>query len=182
MPEWLSVKNYVAPTRFFNGRRHLRRYRRQSDNIKLGRYQTSYSVWTSPTDGRISLYWVHIYMWCITCYASINIRKGILLIITVMLWYSYLPPGSPFLPLSRHNVNRIGGYMCYMYVYMRPLKCRFTLFKYIHAYSKSSLNRPTMRPTTLNWPFMEMVSLESYNIITLVLYGWSFGTQIKWSI
>ena len=48
-------------------------------------------------------------------------------------------------------------------------------------YSKTSLNQPTMRET-LNGPFKEVVGLGSQNIVTLVLYGRSFGTQIKQSI
>ena len=48
-------------------------------------------------------------------------------------------------------------------------------------FSKTSLNRPTMTQT-LNDPFREVVSFWSWNIITMILNGCSFGTQIKRSI
>ena len=48
------------------------------------------------------------------------------------------------------------------------------------GFTVHSLNRPTLE-STLNDPFREMVGLGSKTIITMVLHGRSFGTQIKLS-
>ena len=53
-----------------------------------------------------------------------------------------------------------------------------TVYIYIYTYSKTTLNGPTLEPT-FNGPFREVISFGSYVIVTLVLYGRSFGTQIK---
>ena len=47
------------------------------------------------------------------------------------------------------------------------------------VHSKTSLNRLIYRRSTLNGPFREVVGLGSSTIVTIVLYGPSFGTQIK---
>ena len=67
-------------------------------------------------------------------------------------------------------------YMCITMVHIYIC----TIYMY-HTDIKTFLNRPTMRPI-LTGTFREVVSLGSLNIVTIVLYGRSFGTQIKRSI
>ena len=52
---------------------------------------------------------------------------------------------------------------------------------YIYTHKATSLDGPTMGPT-LNGPFREVVPFGELEYHYMVLYGRSFGTQIKRSI
>ena len=49
---------------------------------------------------------------------------------------------------------------------------------YMYIHSKTSLNRPTLG-RTLNGSFRKVIGLGTLNMVVIVLYGRSFGTQIK---
>ena len=110
------------------------------------------------------------------------------------LWYSrpvcsLTPPLYSHLPIYAAPCFRgqckllttyIYLYLC-VYIYICIQWSCLASVHYIPLYNKASLNWQTIRPT-LNGPLREVIGLGSQNIITIVLYGWSFGTQIECSI